>query len=127
MKINIKHLLLIVMAFGLSTAFAGDQNNNLASLANNVRSNLAAVADLIVTIAFIAGIFFVLSGLAKFKAHKDNPAQTPISAPIVLLIIGFALMFFPSILTVGGSTLFGGSEESAQEYLKDGGVFQSGS
>jgi len=35
--------------------------------------------------------------LQKFKAHKEQPTQVPISQPIALLFIAAALIFVPSV------------------------------
>ena len=43
----------------------------------------------------------------KFKQFKDNPQQTPIGTPIVMLLIAILLMFLPSIMTPAGETVFG--------------------
>lgn len=49
----------------------------------------------------------------KFKQHKDNPTQVPIGTPIALVFIAAALLFLPSILSVTGSTMFGGKGTTA--------------
>jgi enoyl-[acyl-carrier-protein] reductase (NADH) len=38
----------------------------------------------------------------QFKAHKDNPTQSPISRPIALIFVGAALIFLPSVFGVSG-------------------------
>jgi hypothetical protein len=43
--------------------------------------------------------------IVEFKAHKDNPTQTPISKPIALLFVGAALIFLPSVFSVDGQAL----------------------
>ena len=101
---------------GFSVAFA-EESANLASLADNVRKNLAAVVNLIYGISFLAGIAFFLTGLVKFKAHKDNPTQVPLSAPLVLISIAACLMFLPSLVNVAGSTVFAGGQQSSSGAL----------
>lgn len=129
----VKASLLVTLAVGSTYVFAeaaGD-SQNLASIADNVRKNLAAVVNLIYGIAFLAGIAFFLTGLVKFKAHKDNPTQVPLSAPLVLISISACLMFLPSLMNVAGSTVFGGSQTSAsdalQSDLNNDAVFSAGS
>jgi hypothetical protein len=46
---------------------------------------------------------FAVGAIAKFKAHKDNPTQVPLSTPIVLLFVATALIFIPAIYQVSGS------------------------
>ena len=110
--------LLVTLAFGASYVFAEGDTQSLSSIADNVRKNLAAVVNLIYGISFLAGIAFFLTGLVKFKAHKDNPTQVPLSAPIVLIAISACLMFLPSLMNVAGQTVFGGSQTSSQDALK---------
>jgi hypothetical protein len=50
----------------------------------------------------LTGLGFALSAILKFKAHKDNPKQTPIGTPIALVFIAAALLFLPSIIGEGG-------------------------
>lgn len=69
-------------------------------------SHLQALAKLISSGAYIAGMGFALSSILKFKAHKDNPTQVPISTPIVLLFVAAALLFLPSVFQTAGVTLF---------------------
>jgi intracellular multiplication protein IcmD len=49
----------------------------------------------------------------KFKAHKDNPQQTPLSQPIVLIVIAAGLVFLPSIIQSAGASLFAGGATSS--------------
>ena len=46
-------------------------------------------------------------GILKLKAHKDNPTQIPISTGIALIFVGAALVFLPTLLGVGATTIFG--------------------
>ena len=50
---------------------------------------------------------FVVGGIVKLKAHKDNPTQVPISAGIALIFVGAALLFVPTVFKSSGTTLFG--------------------
>ena len=98
-------------------AFAGGggSSGGVGAIAKTVTGNLASVANLIGAAAYVAGIAFALTGLMKFKAHKDNPQQTPLSQPIVLIMIAAGLIFLPSMITAAGGTLFeGGKAGSAK-------------
>jgi intracellular multiplication protein IcmD len=80
---------------------------SLGAVSDTIKSNFSAVAKLITAAAYIAGFGFAFAAILKFKAHKDNPTQIPVGTPIALLFIAAALIFLPSILTVGGKTVFG--------------------
>jgi len=75
-----------------------------------VPTNLSALpnlARLITAGSYVAGLGFAIGAIAKFKAHKDNPTQVPVSSAIALLFVGAALIFIPSIFKSTGGTLFG--------------------
>lgn len=98
-----------------SVAFAGGGGGGqtLGEVASNVTDSMTNVAKLITAASYVAGVGFALMGMFKFKAHKDQPAQVPLSQPVVLLAIAAGLLFLPSIITTTGSTIFGGSGEMA--------------
>lgn len=97
------------------SAFAGGTSGGVGEVAKTVTGNLSNIANLIGAAAYVAGIAFALTGLMKFKAHKDNPQQTPLSQPIVLILIAAGLIFLPSMITAAGGTLFeGGKAGSAK-------------
>ena len=106
-----KRALLVLLAlscFGVGTA-ALAAVSGVGGVASTVTSNLANVARLITAAAYVAGMAFAVGAIVKFKAHKDNPTQIPIGAPIALLFVGAALIFIPSVFKVSGTTLFGSS------------------
>ena len=60
-------------------------------------SNLQSLAQLITAGSYVAGFSFALGAILKFKEHKVNPTQIPVSMPIALLFIAGALIFIPTI------------------------------
>lgn len=108
-----------------NVAFAGSSGGQtLGEVAANVTGSMTNVAKLITAASYVAGVGFALMGMFKFKAHKDQPTQVPLSQPIVLLAIAAGLLFLPSIITTAGSTIFGGS---AQMGSPEGGGLPGGS
>ncbi len=95
-----------ILCLGVGTAFA---ISGIGSVASNVTTNLGNVARLITAAAYVAGFGFAVGAIVKFKAHKDNPTQIPISMPIALLFVAAALIFIPSVFKSTGVTLFGGT------------------
>lgn len=96
-----------------SLVFGAGGGQTLGGIADNVTGTMGSVAKLITAGSYVAGVGFALMGMLKFKAHKDNPTQVPLSQPIVLLAIAAGLVFLPSLISTGGSTVFGGSPQSA--------------
>ena len=115
--INISKVLMILCILSsyelLLAADAQQQSNTgIAKVAKNITGNIKALGELVLSIAWIAGLFFFFSGAVKFKAHRDNPQQTPLAAPIVLIVVGVLLIWLPSLVTTSGETVFG---ESGQQ------------
>ena len=98
-----------VSDFVLASSSGGD----LGAVASNVTNTMTSVAKLITAGSYVAGVGFALMGMLKFKAHKDQPAQVPLSQPIVLLAIAAGLVFLPSLITTAGTTVFGTSKQNA--------------
>ena len=96
----------VVSCFYASAAFAVS-GVGIAVVAQNVLANFKPIAQLITAGAYIAGFGFGVGAVVKFKAHKDNPTQVPLSQPIALLFVAAALMFIPSVFSSVGKTLYG--------------------
>ncbi len=95
----------ICALFITNIAYANDMT--IGSIAANIVKSMADLAKLITASAYVTGFGFAVSAILKFKAHKDNPTQNTIGAPIVLLFIAAALIFLPSVYGVAGQTIFG--------------------
>jgi intracellular multiplication protein IcmD len=102
-------LFIIAMVALLAGTSAWAAVSGIGAIADNVRGNLTAIAKLVTAGSYVAGMAFAVGAVAKFKQHKDNPTQIPLSTPIVLLFVGIALIFIPAIFQAGGGTLFKGS------------------
>lgn len=91
----------------------GGEGASLGTIAANITGTMDDVSKLIVAGSYVAGVAFALMGMLKFKAHKDNPTQVPLSQPIVLLAIAAGLVFLPSLISSAGSTVWAGSAQRA--------------
>jgi intracellular multiplication protein IcmD len=108
--------LIVFSSFAVtSSLYATGSGEGIGSVAKNISLALTDIGLLINGAAYVAGLGFALAGMLKFKAHKDNPQQVPLSTGIVLFAVGAGLVFIPSLLKSGGHTLFGStaSEGSA--------------
>lgn len=81
--------------------------SGIGGVASSVTGNLANIAKLITAGSYVAGFGFAVGAIVKFKAHKEQPTQIPISQPIALLFVAAALIFIPSVFKSTGMTLFG--------------------
>jgi intracellular multiplication protein IcmD len=107
---------LLALFFLSEVLFAGGGGSGgttLGDVAGNVRDTMNNVAQLITAVSYVAGVGFAVMGMLKLKAHKDQPAQVPLSQPMVLLIIAAGLVFLPSLIKSAGSTIWSESAENA--------------
>jgi intracellular multiplication protein IcmD len=91
----------LLRQLGIASHSEPFNSSDVGSAAKQVRITIADIARLISSHSYVAGFAFALAAIAKFKAHKDNPTQVPISLPIALLFVAAALIFIPAIF---GST-----------------------
>lgn len=98
---------------------------DVTSVANTITTQATSVAKLLSITAYVAGVGFALAGILQFKTHKENPQQTPLSKPIVMIVVAACLLFLPTILNIAGASLFGTSASSSA--TAGGGANLSGS
>ena len=94
-----------LVCFGLGTVAYAAASGTLGAVASNVTLSLSNIAKLITGGAYVAGLGFAVGAIVKFKAHKENPTQVPISQPIVFLFVGVALIFAPSVFKTSATTM----------------------
>jgi intracellular multiplication protein IcmD len=103
----------IVALYLVSHLALADSGQSLGGVAGTITKSMDNVAKLITAASYVAGVGFALMGMLKFKAHKDNPTQVPLSQPIVLLAIAAGLVFLPSLISSAGSTVWESGGKSA--------------
>jgi intracellular multiplication protein IcmD len=108
----------LILILSSTAALAADES--LGDVADIILTSLGSVEKMIVVLCYIAGLGFAGAGILKFKQHKDNPTQVPLGAPIAMIFIAAALIYLPQVIRTTGSTLFGGAQESAGQYLEGG-------
>ena len=97
---------LLVMAATDALA-TGATASTFGAMANKISDSFSGISKLIAGGSYIAGIGFSLGAIMKFKQHKDNPTQIPIGTPISMAFIAASLLFFPVILKMAGTSIFG--------------------
>jgi len=84
---------------------------NLISMIGNVSQSLLSVESLIAGLGYLIGILFIISAITKFKkigdakAHSSAPEKP--TAAILFLVVGAALLFLPSMVSVLSNSAFG--------------------
>ncbi len=120
----------VALLFCSATAFAAaagsDAPKNVTTIqdiAGNITGSFDALGQLMIAVAYLAGIGFTIASIFKFKQHKDNPTQIPIGTPLAMLVIGIVLIFMPMIIKPAGTTIFGAkASQSGAGGFKGGGV-----
>lgn len=117
-KLKMNHVIVLSgvilgLGMGIPLVAMADSTATLGTMASNISATLASVGRLITGASYIAGLAFAIGAIMKFKQHKDNPTQTPIGAPIGLLVVAAALLFMPSVMHMAGATLFGTGASTA--------------
>ncbi len=107
-------ILLAVSILGCYAAIvlADSSADNIGVIANRITGTFSNLAKLITAAAYVAGAGLTVTALFKFKQHKDNPQQVQLGTCVTILLIGVTLIFLPSIITVGGSTLYGSAKSA---------------
>lgn len=113
----------LVLTLISTVAFAGGGGgtSDIAGLTSTITTQATAVAKLMNIAAYVAGVGFALAGVLQFKAHKDNPQQTPLSKPIVLIIVAACLLFLPSVMDIAGQSVFGQGGKQSINYTPPSG------
>ena len=102
----------MLLCFFAIDIFAAGDTSDLKGMADNLRGNFNAIAELMVSVAYVAGIGFGITAIFKFKQHKDNPTQVPIGTPFAMLVISVLLIFLPAIYSPAGKSIFGDNAEA---------------
>jgi intracellular multiplication protein IcmD len=79
----------------------------LGTVASNITANFVALTQLITSFGYVAGVMCMVIAIFQFKQHKENPSQTPLSKPMMILAMATALIFLPSITEIANGTFFG--------------------
>ena len=99
----IRFSLIVIAVLNLSQA----EVTTIGGLAYNITQSFQNIGKMMVGMAYVAGIGFGISAMFKFKQHKDNPTQIPISTAFALLAVSVLLVFLPGIYGPAGRTIFG--------------------
>lgn len=110
-SIRLRHLMIAAMPVIHIVSVAKEEAaGGIAGIATTLTAQLNALATLIGTVGFVAGMLFTIAALFKLKQHKDNPTQVPVGTPLMMIAIGASLMFLGNFIKPLGETLFGAGE-----------------
>lgn len=107
-RVYLKYLFWLMVIFPVcGMVLAATPVRTIGEMAELITQSFSSLAKLITAVSYVGGIGFALGAIMKFKQHKDNPTQIPVGTPIAMLFIASALLFFPSVLTMTGMSVFG--------------------
>lgn len=79
----------------------------------NVADTMPSLISLTTALSYVMGFVMVMRSVYRFKEYGDlrtmMSSQTSIFPPIMIMIVGGLLLFLPSTIDVGLTTLFGSS------------------
>lgn len=88
----------------LNVAFSGECATLDCSIEQFI-PHMSAVQDVIGTIAYIVGIWFVYKAIIKFKENNESKGQVKITAAILYFIAGGLLLALPTVIKIGQATV----------------------
>lgn len=102
-----------VLALAAMTTDVFAAGNSLVTMVQNITQQVNAIVSLLSVTSYVSGVGFAMAGVLQFKVHKENPQQTPLSKPVVMVIVATCLLFLPAILGTAGASLFGENATSS--------------
>lgn len=92
-----------------------DLSNQVAGLSaqavfTNLVQQVPNLMRLVTAIAYVLGMFFIVAGVIKFKHFGESRTmmshEHSVSAPIIMVAVGAALIYLPTSVQVGMSTFW---------------------
>lgn len=108
MRKGLMRFLLLVSGL-LCISVAAWSAQTIGTVAANITSTFSNVTKLLTSAGYVGGVTFLIVAIFQFKQHKENPTQTPLSKPMMILAMGSALIFIPTITEIASGTFFGSS------------------
>jgi len=110
---NKRSLVMLVLMVSMFLAAPAMAQDNLGGVAERIREQLGSFADLLTGGMFLVGIGLGAMAALKFKAHNEDPRNTKITTPIVLLIVSACLIGLPAWLTLSANSVLGEGDRSS--------------
>lgn len=93
----------LALCFFWQVGFADPQISNgtsgpsLGSAANNLLVPVGLLTNLLYNIFYIVGAMLLGGSIIRYKEYRENPSQTRLNQPVVMLILGCVFIAFPFI------------------------------
>lgn len=98
-------ILVIALTFFGQNTFA-ENGISLATAAHNLSQPLSFFTHTLYNICYILAIVLLISTITQYRAYRLNPNQTPLSRPIVLLILTLLTALVPILAKLSESAQY---------------------
>ena len=102
--LGLSMLLLSDVTLAQTATVSGGQT--LGQIGQNITASLKGIDGAVTAFAWVAAFVLGIIAVFKFKAYSDNPRETPLKTPIMLLISAVLCISIPLVLSSGSKTLF---------------------
>ncbi|MFA6037067.1 MAG: hypothetical protein WC748_02945 [Legionellales bacterium] len=96
-------LLFPILALADGTVIGSGNTNNLGVAATSINSVVAFVYDIVDIILYIGAAILIMSGLLKYRLHRRNPQQVPLSTPVTEVSLGLVLILIAVLVQISVS------------------------
>ena len=84
-----------------------DDPITISAIASNMSNTVTYAVEIMSAGALAWGIVLIVIGILKFKAHKDQPTQIPLSTGLMYLCVGAGLTMVPILIPTFNQALIG--------------------
>lgn len=74
---------------------AGGGGSSLGDVADNLHDATSIFTNLFTDVFYVIGIVLIVAAIIKYRDHRMNEQETPISRVLVLLFAGLTITFAP--------------------------------
>lgn len=100
----------LILGLLLSVALSGVAGD-AGMVASNANTIIDSVTDIVMVILYIAAMVVMVSATMKYRIHRQNPQQIPLSTPITELILAIVLAAIPTVTRITDGELFSSDSE----------------
>ena len=104
--IKSKNILASIAGIALMMLAGHAMAENIGDVASKVSSALSNVASMLGAASYVIGTGMFMVAIFQLKQHKENPTQTPLSKPMLFLVVAACLLYLPTSMSVTSGTLF---------------------
>lgn len=96
-------LLFPILALADGGVIGSGNTNSLGVAATSLNSVVAFVYDIVDIILYIGAAILIMSGLLKYRLHRRNPQQVPLSTPVTEVSLGLVLILIAVLVQISAS------------------------